>query len=316
MATVRVALAQIAPVLLDRKATLAKVEARVREAGERGAALVAFGECLVPGYPVWVERIDGARFDADEVKAMHALSLEQAVTIEDGHLRGACAAAREAGVTVVLGILERPRDRGGHSAYASCVVVDARGRIASVHRKLVPTHEERLTWSPGDGAGLVTHPVGPFTLGALNCWENWMPLARAALLCAGEDLHVAIWPGAERNTRDVTRFAAREGRSFVLAASGLLRDEDVPAGLPLRERIVREPGEVLRDGGSCVAGPDGRFVVEPVVGREALIVAELDPAAVRRERQTFDAVGHSARPDVLRLVVDRRRQAAVEWRDA
>ena len=100
----------------------------------------------------------------------------------------------------MLGIIERPADRGGHSVYASLVYIDAEGRIRSVHRKLMPTYEERLAWSPGDGHGLRVHRLGAFTVGGLNCWENWMPLPRAALYGLGEDLHVAVWPGNLRNT--------------------------------------------------------------------------------------------------------------------
>ncbi len=199
--------------------------------------------------------------------------------------------------------------------YASLVYVDAKGSIESVHRKLVPTYEERLTWSPGDGHGLKTHALGRFTVGALNCWENWMPLARASLYAQGEDLHVAAWPGARRNTVDLTRFLAVEGRSFVASVSGLMRRSDFPASTPHLDAILRDCPDVLADGGSCVAGPDGAWLVEPVVGEEKLIVVQLDHARVREERQNFDPAGHYARPDVTRLVIDRRRQSTLRFRD-
>jgi len=311
---VKVAIAQIAPVFLDRAATLTKVVERVREAAGQDAALVAFGETLVPAYPAWISRTDGARFESDEQKALHARYLDQAVVPERGDLDAVCDAAREGGVAVILGVAERAADRGGHSLYCSRVFIDTDGRIASVHRKLMPTYEERLAWGVGDGAGLVTHRVGPFTVGALNCWENWMPLARAALYAAGEDLHVMLWPGDRRLTEDITRFVARESRSFVVSASAIIREQDVPADVPMRDRIA-PPGDVLYDGGSAIAGPDGRWIVEPVVGEERLIVADLDHAHVQRERQSFDPVGHYARPDVLRLEVDRRRQTAATWLD-
>jgi nitrilase len=308
----KLAIAQIAPVFLNREATIAKVATRVRDAGREGCGLVVFGETIVPAYPIWLSRTDGARFDDPEQKRLHALYLDQAVVLQAGHLAPICDAARQHAVAVIVGIAERPLDRGGHTIYCSRVFIDAGGQIGSVHRKLMPTYEERLAWGTGDGAGLVTHRVGAFTVGALNCWENWMPLARAALYAAGENLHVALWPGCERLTRDITRFIGLESRSFVVSVCGIIREPDLPESVPLRDRMA-SGGEIMYDGGSCVAGPDGEWVLEPVVGREDLLIVELDLARVHEARQNFDAAGHYARPDVLRLLVDQRRQQAAEW---
>ena len=304
----KVAIAQIAPVFLDRAATLAKIVASVEQASVAGAALVAFGETLVPAYPLWLCRTDAARFEFTDQKRLHAEYLKQAVSIEDGQLDPVCDAARAAKLAVVLGIAERGADRGGHTLFCSRVFIDASGEILSVHRKLMPTYEERLAWGVGDGAGLVTHRVGEFTVGALNCWENWMPLARAALYAAGEDLHVMLWPGCVRLTRDITRFVARESRSFVVSACGLIRPADIPSRVPLRAEMCAAGEAYFYDGGSCIAGPDGEWLVEPVTGEETLLTADLDPARMLEERQNFDPAGHYARPDVLRLTVDRRRQ--------
>jgi len=309
-----VGLAQIAPVWLDREATLAKVVDWIGRAAAAGCGFVAFGEALVPGYPFWIEHTDGARWESALQKDIHAHYLDQAVQVEAGHLDGVCAAAARLGIAVMLGTIERPADRGGHSIYCSRVHVGIDGRVASVHRKLLPTYEERLSWAPGDGHGLQVHPVGPFRVGGLNCYENWMPLSRAALYAQGEDLHVALWPGNRRNTEDTTRFLAREGRSYVLAVSGLMRREDVPAGSPAAAMLERCP-DVLANGGSCIAGPDGAWVVSPVTGREHLVMATLDHREVRRERQNFDPAGHYARPDVTRLMVDRRRQSLASFQD-
>ncbi len=310
-----VAAAQIAPVWLDRDRTLAKVGRWITRAADRGCGLVAFGEALVPGYPWWIEHTDGARFNSPVQKALHAHYLEQAVDIDAGHLDATCALARKRAITIVLGTIERPRDRGSHSAYCSLVVIGADGAIGSVHRKLMPTYEERLSWAVGDGHGLRTHQVGAFTLGALNCWENWMPLVRAALYAQGEDLHVASWPGNDYNTRDVTRFAAREGRSYVVAASSLMRRRDIPDSVPHAAMLRRALPAVMGNGGSCIAGPDGEWIAPPVTGREALIVRSVDIARVREERQNFDAAGHYGRPDVTHLTVDRRRQSTVRTID-
>lgn len=308
-----VAAAQVAPVWLDRARTLEKVVATMHEAARMGAQLVTFGEALVPGYPFWLERTDGARFESALQKEFHAHYLDQAVQVEAGHLDTVRAAARELSLATVLGVIERPLDRGGHSVYASLVYIGADGTIGSVHRKLMPTYEERLSWSPGDGHGLVTHRLGAFTVGGLNCWENWMPLPRAALYAQGEDLHVAIWPGGLHNTHDLTRFLAKEGRSYVISVSGLMRRSDVPADVPQRELLMGALPETMANGGSCIAAPDGSWVVEPVVGEERIIVATLDHRRVREERQNFDPAGHYARPDVARLVVNRERQGTASF---
>ena len=208
--TLTIGLAQIAPVWLDRSQTSEKILGQVHNAAEVDCQLVAFGEALLPGYPFWIGETDGAKFNSPMQKEIHAHYMDQAVQIEAGHLDALCEAAKECQIAVVLGCIERPSDRGGHSLYASLVYIDAEGIIQSVHRKLMPTYEERLTWSQGDGHGLRVHKLGAFTVGGLNCWENWMPLPRAALYGLGEDLHIAIWPGGVHNTQDITRFIAME----------------------------------------------------------------------------------------------------------
>lgn len=310
-----VGLAQIAPIWLNREKTLVKIIEYIQEAGNAGCSLVAFGEGLLPGYPFWIERSNGAAFNSAVQKELHAHYLANAVQIEAGHLDEICQLARQLHMAVILGCIERPADRGGHSVYASLVYIDQEGTIQAVHRKLMPTYQERLTWSIGDGHGLRTHRLGHFSVGGLNCWENWMPLARAALYGQGEDLHVALWPGSKGNTQDITRFIARESRSFVLSVSGLMRFSDIPPETPARSVITAEGDEFFADGGSCIAGPDGRWIVQPVVEEEKLIVAEIDHKHVREERHNFDPAGHYSRPDVLRLTVNRQRQSTIKLVD-
>jgi nitrilase len=312
----KVAVAQMAPVWLDREQTLEKMVGFVDQAGSRACRLLVFGEALLPGYPFWIERTDGARFNHPVQKALHAHYLDQAVQIEAGHLGPLCKAAARYGLAIYVGLMERAPDRGGHSLYCSLVYIDAGGEIASVHRKLMPTYEERLTWALGDGHGLRVHRLGAFTVGGLNCWENWMPLVRASLYGQGEDLHVAVWPGGIHNTEDITRFMAKEGRSYVISAAGLMRPADIPPLTPHRDLILAEErATYLANGGSCIAGPDGQWVAPPCVETETLLVAEIDHLRVREERQNFDPGGHYARPDVTHLRVDRRRQTTLSLKD-
>jgi nitrilase len=267
----------------------------------------------VPGYPFWVALTDGAHFNSPLQKAIFAEYAEQAVQPEAGHLDGVRAIARDRRIAVYLGSIERARDRGGHSLYCSLLYIDPRGEIGSVHRKLMPTYEERLVWSPGDGHGLRTHALRAFHAGGLNCWENWMLLSRAALYGQGENLHVAVWPGSSRNTRDITRFIALEARSYVASVSGLMRREDIGAGSDWRARMSAAAPPILADGGSCLAGPDGEWIIPPAPPEETLLTATIDFRRVLEERHNFDASGHYSRPDVTRLSVDRRRQGIVEF---
>jgi len=225
-----VALAQISPIWLDKTATIKKIENALIEGASQKAELIVFGETLLPGYPFWVSLTDGAQFDSKIQKEIHAHYAQNAVVIERGDLESICNLAKKHKIATYLGIIERPLDRGGHSLYASLVYIDQEGNIKSVHRKLQPTYEERLTWAPGDGHGLRVHNLKAFTLGGLNCWENWMPLPRATLYGQGENLHVAVWPGSDYNTKDITRFIARESRSYVISVSSFMRKEDFPSG--------------------------------------------------------------------------------------
>lgn len=308
----KVALAQIAPVWLNKSETLQKIKKQVIEAAKNEAELIVFGEGLLPGYPFWLALTDGAEWNTKINKELHAHYALNSVTIENGDLKDVCALARKHKIAIYLGIIERPLDRGGHSLYASLVYINAKGKIKSVHRKLQPTYDERLTWSPGDGNGLRTHSLKQFTVGGLNCWENWMPLPRAALYGQGEDLHVAVWPGSENNTKDITRFIARESRSFVISVSALMTIEDFPQNTPHLEKIFEKAPKILANGGSCIAGPDGEWLVEPILNKEGNIYHTLDFNHVLEERQNFDPVGHYSRPDVTKLIVNRERQTTVE----
>jgi nitrilase len=310
-----VGLAQIAPVWLQRDATLAKLVDWIGRAAASDCQLVAFGEALLPGYPFWVERTEGARFESGLQKELYAHYASQAICIEDGDLDAVCAIAASKQIAVYLGIIERAANRGGHSLYCSMVYIDATGEIQSVHRKLMPTYEERLVWAIGDGNGLRTHKLGVFTVGGLNCWENWLPLARSALYAQGEDLHVAIWPGNKRNTEDITRFIARESRSYVMSVAGLMRKEDIGDEIPHAELLRESADAVMADGGSCIALPNGEWLLEPETNVESLRVATVDHRRVLEERQNLDVSGHYSRPDVTRLMVNRKRQTTAEFTD-
>lgn len=308
-----VAAAQIAPVFLDAKATTEKAVAYLHEAARSGAQLVAFGETFLPGYPFWLSSTGGAAFNDARQKAAYAQYLAAAISAEGPELTEIATVARELGVFVVMGFAERGPGPASGSVYCSVAPIHPKRGLLEVHRKLVPTYEERLAWAPGDGYGLRVHEFAGVRISALNCWENWMPQARHALYAQGAELHVAIWPGSSRLTRDITRFVALEGRLPVLSAGSLLRRSDVREDFEFAGELPK--GEQFYDGGSACAAADGTYLFEPQSGAEQLFFAEVDLQAASGERQNFDVTGHYSRSDVFSVEVDRRRRLAARFRD-
>ncbi len=311
----KVALAQISPVWLDKEETIIKINNSIIDAAKQQCELIVFGEALLPGYPFWLALTGGAEWDKKVNKELHAHYTRNSIQIEAGELDDICKLAADNSIAIYLGIIERAKNRGGHSLYCSLVYIDQNGKIQSVHRKLQPTYDERLTWAPGDGNGLQVHSLKEFTVGGLNCWENWMPLPRTALYGLGENLHIAVWPGSDHNTEDITRFIARESRSFVISVSSLMSRKDFPENTPHLEQILEKAPETMANGGSCIAGPNGEWIIKPVLDKEGLIIHTIDFNRVYEERQNFDTVGHYSRPDVTKLMVNRERQQIIDVKD-
>ena len=311
----RVAAAQARPCWLDPTATTTKVIAWIEEAAAQSVELVAFPETFLSGYPFWVELTGGARFDDAKQKRAYAAYLEAAVEMQGPEIRQITEAVRDLGVFVYLGTTERATSSARGTVFCTLVAIDPTEGVVSTHRKLMPTHEERLVWGSGDGHGLRVHRYGGTRIGGLNCWENWMPQARHALYAQGEELHVSVWPGNPRNSADITRFIALEGRVFSLAVNGLISLSDVPTDFPLYAELQEAGVTDYCRGGSGVAAPDGTWVAPPVVGEERLVIADLNLRRVSEERQNFDPTGHYSRPDVFTVHVDRRRREAAQFGD-
>lgn len=284
----------------------------VEEARARGATLVVLPETWLPGYPAWLDVCpDAALWNHPPVKAVFQRMVEESVEVagESGAALGALA--RDAEVTLVVGVVERVhRGPGQGTLYNSILTWGPDGALLNHHRKLVPTYTERMVWGPGDATGLrsVDTPAG--RVGALICWEHWMPLARQALHEEGEDIHVAVWPTVHEMHQIASRQYAFEGRCFVLAAGALLRARDLPAELAPHPERVSGPDDWVLRGGSAIIGPDGQYLTDPVYDAPAIVTAELDLGACRREAMTLDVTGHYHRPDIFRLGVHRSRQGA------
>ena len=262
----------------------------------------------MPGYPFWLSFTEGAKFDDSLQKEIFSVYHKNAIDIDGGDLHEIQKTCFNQSIACYLGCIEKSKERSGYTLYCSLVYINKLGEIKSVHRKLVPTYEERLVWGNGDGNGLKTHELEEFIVGGLNCWENWMPLSRTALYAQGENLHVAVWPGSDYNTKDITRFIARESRSYVISASSILNIEEIDPKIPGYDIILKNAPAILANGGSCIAKPNGDWLIEPMINQKALIFAALDVSKIAKERQNFDPVGHYSRPDVLSINLNSERQ--------
>lgn len=313
MPGMRVAAAQLHPAWMDTPKTTSIVTDWIGRAANEGVELLAFSEAFLGGYPLWTLMADRARFNHADQKRAFAAYLDAAVELGGPEVAAVVEAVRDAGVFTYLGAAERGTGTGRGTVYCTLLAIDPERGLVSAHRKLMPTSGERLAWGIGDGNGLRVHDgPGGFRVGGLICWENWMPLARTSMYAGGEDLHVAVWPGGVELTKDITRFVAREGRVFALSAGTLHSAADIADSFPLADGVRAGLGG-YEDGGSCIAGPDGEWIVAPVANTEQLVCADIDLARVREERRDFDPTGHYARPDVLHLEVNRRRLAAVTF---
>ena len=311
--SITVAVAQLGGPWLKPAARLTRIIDAAHVAAAEGATLIAYPETYLSGYPFWPSRTQGALFDHPDQKDCYAYYLDAAIELGGREQREMESAASDLGMTMIVGVTERGGAVGRGTAWCTLLTVDPRRGLVGHHRKLVPTYDERLVWGQGDGAGLIAHPVGNAVVGSLNCWENWMPQARTALYAQAETVHVGAWPGSSTLTGDITRFIAVEGRVFSIAASGLITAESIPSDFPLAEELREASDTVVFDGGSAIAGPDGKWLIPPVVGEEGVIVADLDLDRVFAERLNFDPTGHYTRPDVFRSVVNRARHETVRF---
>ena len=290
-----VAAVQTTPVLLDRDATLEILLAEIAEAAAAQAQLVVFPEAILPGYPDWVWRRPAWR-DGSLYRRLH----DQAVEVPGPVTDRLGQAAREAGVWVVVGVTERV---SSGSLYNTLVYLDPQGRLAGVHRKLVPTGGERTIWSNGVGPSLTVVPTPFGRLGGLICWENLMPLARAGMYAQGVDVYLApTWDSSDA-WLSTLRHIAREGSVFVIGTNTCLSADDVAAALPDVAEMYADTDDWPSRGGTAIVAPDGRVVAGPLVDKPGMLVETLDLGELVWARRQFDVVGHYARPDALQLQI-------------
>jgi predicted amidohydrolase len=309
-ATIPVAILQSAPIYGDASACLQKLEHDVEGAARGGAKLIVAGETWLPGYPAWIDHCpDMGLWGHEPTQLLFARLRSQSVTVPGPLCDALSALARAHGVVLVVGVQERVDvGPGSGTLYNAALTFDADGSLRNHHRKLVPTYTERLVWGPGDGAGLQAVETAVGRVGALICWEHWMPLARQAMHDSGEEIHVALWPWVHEIHRLASRHYAFEARCHVLAAGLIHRVRDLPAELAPRDELRDTPDQCLLRGGSTVYAPDGSELVEPTLDAEAIVAVTLDARSRDRESMTLDVSGHYARPDIFDFDVERKRR--------
>ena len=302
-ATVRVACIQAEPVVLDREATIDKLETVAAEAAAGGAQLLVFPETFVPAYPssLWARAFAG--WAAPGAKEAFALLARESVEVPGPAVDRIAATARRHGVWIVTGVNEVDPARPS-TLYTTLLYHGPDGSLALKHRKLVPTNHERLIWGQGDGGGLRALPTPLGRLGGLICWENYMPLARFALYESGVEIYLASTADDGDAWQATLVHIARESRAFVVAPSHFQRAASYPDDFPLRALL--EGVDVIGRGGSAILGPDGGYLAGPLYDEEGILYADLDPARLWEERQRFDPAGHYHRPDILSLTVTPR----------
>jgi nitrilase len=306
MEPVVVAAVQAAPVFLDREATVDKACGLVEKARADGAGLVVFPETFVPTYPDWVWRCKP--WDDGEAGWTERL-LDQSVEIPGPATVALGEAARAAGAYVSIGVNERD----GSTLYNTQLYFGPEGTLLGKHRKLMPTGGERLVWGMGDGSTLLVLDTPFGRLGGLTCWENYMPLARAAMYAQGIDIYLApTWDNSDVWIPTL-RHIAKEGRVFVVGVNFCIRGSDVPADIPGRDAIYGGDDDWLSRGNTAIVGPEGELLAGPLVEEEGIVLAEIDANRARASRHQFDPVGHYSRSDVFTLTVDTRPKPAARF---
>ena len=301
----KVAVVQASTILFDTPATLAKLGKLSSEAAAQGAELIVFPEAFVGGYPKGMDfgaRVGGRTSEGRDWFARYHAS---AINVPGPEVDMIGEIAKAHGVHLVIGVIER--DFG--TLYCTALFFGPDGMLLAKHRKVMPTAMERIIWGQGDGSTLpvVATPIG--RIGAVICWENYMPLMRMAMYGQNVELYCAPTVDDRETWALSMRHIAFEGRCFVLSAVQFMTRDDAPADCP----ITAEPGEIMIRGGSIIAGPLGEILAGPVYDKQAILVAEVDLSAIPKAKYDLDVVGHYARPDIFSLAIDTRAKPAVSY---
>jgi nitrilase len=302
---VRAAVVQAGSVGFDREASLAKLERLIADAAGEGAELAVFPEAFISGYPKGLDfgALVGHRTDSG--RDHFRRHFESAIEVPGPDVDRIAAAAREHGIHLVVGVIER----AGGTLYCTALFFSPEAGYCGKHRKLMPTAMERLVWGFGDGSTLPVYETPFGRMGAVICWENYMPMLRTAMYAKGIQLYCAPTADDRDTWLPSMRHVAIEGRCFVLTSCQFLRRSDLPADIP--NGMTEDPDAILMRGGSAIIDPFGKVLAGPCFNQAAIVCADLDLDEIARGKFDFDAVGHYSRPDIFQLKVNEEPQRPV-----
>jgi nitrilase len=299
----RIAAVQASPVFLNRQATLEKACNLIAEAGGKGARLIVFPESFIPTYPEWVWVIPPSRVKI--FNELYAEFLTNSVEVPGAATEQLARAAKQSGAYVVMGVTERNIEASGLSLYNTLLYFSPEGNLMGKHRKLVPTGGERLVWAQGDGSTLEVYDTPLGKIGALICWENYMPLARYTMYAWGTQIYIAATWDYGEPWLSTLRHIAKEGRVYVIGCCIALRKDDIPDRFEHKRKFYSESRDWINPGDSAIVNPDGEFIAGPVHNKEEILYAEVDPQLMCGPKWLLDVAGHYGRPDVFELIVHR-----------
>jgi nitrilase len=305
--THRVAVVQASPIVFDRERTLEKLADLAHEAARQGAKLVLFPEAFVSAYPRGLDfgAVVGSRTDSGREDFRRYW--ESSVDIPGPAVDHLSRTARSNNIYLVVGVMEREAG----TLYCTVLFFAPDGSFLGKHRKRMPTASERLVWGCGDGSTLPVFATPLGKLGAVICWENYMPLLRTAMYSKGIELYCAPTADPRDSWTATVRHIAVEGRCFVLSCNQFQRKRDFPADY--NSPFGNDPDKIICRGGSCIVDPFGNFLAGPNTEGEAILIGEIDLAQIIRGKYDFDVVGHYSRPDIFQLNVDERPKLPVTF---
>ena len=307
---VKVAIGQFSSIHLDLEKSLLKLDEIMSGASSLGVKLLVVGETWLSGYPSWLDYgTNISQWDAPAMKEAYLQFYHSSISVKSKQFTWICNRARALQITLCLGINEKVESGPGNgTVYNSFVIIDHEGNLLNHHRKLMPTYTEKMLYGMGDGHGLQAVETQIGRVGGSICWEHWMPLNRQALHDSGEHFHVALWPKVHELHQVASRQYAFEGRCFVLAAGQILKASDFPKSLELPDDLRSNPDQLTLNGGSCIIGPDGKYIIEPVFDKEELIICDCQVDDAIKERMTLDTSGHYQRSDIFSFEIDKKRR--------